>query len=121
MYLNLDSSSFFNPVLEEQKDAHYYLSKFFSSDEVGTVCMQWRQMRCGPIEKLVMDVPHGNLTSILGSDNYKLRKQKKCAHRLSAPGIVSVHRIQSFIGDYRTIDCEPEIAYVAHNRFSTKP
>ena len=116
-----DYDDFFNPVLADHKDAHYYLSKFFSDDKVGTVCMQWRQMQCGPIERLVKDVPHGNLTSILGRDGHKLRKQKKCAHRLSAVGIVSVHTIQSFIGDYRVIGCEPELAYVAHNRYSIKP
>ena len=115
-----DYDDFFNPVLADHKDAHYYLSKFFSDDKVGTVCMQWRQMRCGPIEKLVKDLPHGNLTSILSSTRSNVRRRKKCAHRLSAPKMVSVHRIESFLGKYRSVDCPKELAYVAHNRHTNK-
>lgn len=116
-----DYDDFFNPIVPGQKDIHYYFSRFFSNGIAGTVCVPWHQMKCGPIEQLVRDAPDGNLTSILGDGQSSVRGEKKCAYRLSAPLMVSIHKVQTLIQDYERIDSAPELAYVAHNRFDIKP
>lgn len=116
-----DFDDFFNPIIPNQNDIHFYFSKFFSKKTAGTVCIPWHQMECGTIASRVKDVPHGNLTSILGSDKSDVRGEKKCAHRLSAPLMVSIHKVQTLISGYRRIDCPAELAYVAHNRFNIRP
>jgi hypothetical protein len=117
-----DYDDFFNPIVPDQKDIHYYFAKFFAKEEAGTVCIPWHQMKCGPIPKLVKDVPHGNLTSILGDGTSYNRGEKKCAHRISAPLMISIHKTQALIEGYSRIDSPgDEFAYVAHNRFDIEP
>ncbi len=113
--LFLDYDDFFNPIIPNQKNIHYYFSKFFSNN-VGSVCMQWRQMECRPIEKQIKDIPHGNLTSILSGYSSKWRTEKKCAHRLNAAVSVEVHNVQKRLPGYRRSYHDGKSAYVAHNR-----
>ena len=112
----LDYDDFFNPIIPEHKDIHYYLSEFFHSDNIGTVCMPWRQMECRPVESLIRDVPHGNLTAILGGYESHLRDQTKCVHRLIAPTMISVHGVLELLPNYTKTSSPHELAYVAHNR-----
>ena len=116
-----DYDDFFNPIVPGETDIHFYFSKFFSSKATGSVCLPWHQMKCGTIATLVKDVPHGNLTSILGSSESTRRGEKKCAHRVRAPLMVSIHRPWTLISDYKRVDPRRDLAYVAHNRFDIKP
>ena len=113
-----DYDDFFNPILPDQKDIHYYFSKFFADKRRGTVCIPWHQMKCGPIETLVQDLPDGNLTSILGNVQATVRSEKKCAHRLTAALLIHVHHAQSLIKGFVRRTSAPELAYVAHNRIT---
>ena len=122
-----DYDDFFNPVITGKKDIHYYFSEFFSADagfifssSVGTACMAWRQMKCGPIKSRVKDVPYGNLTSILSSSQSKMRDEKKCAHRLSAAVMVEIHGVIALLSNYEMVKSSQKLAYMAHNRDSTK-
>ena len=116
-----DYDDFFNPILPDQKDIHYYFSKFFADKTTGISCIPWHQMKCGPIKKLVKDLPDGNLTSILGSEKSTRRGEKKCAYRLTAPLMLSIHNAQTLLKDFLRKDSAPELAYVAHNRHDIKP
>ena len=115
----LDYDDFFNPIVPNNTDIHYYFSHFFTY-QVGSVCMPWRQMKCGPIKSRVKDVPHGNLTSILSGNKSELRPEKKCAHRLNAAQFLAVHNVDKMLPGYRRTFSSATLAYVAHNRRSIK-
>jgi hypothetical protein len=115
--LFLDYDDFFNPMIANRTDIHYYLSKFFPSGTIGSVYIPWRQMKCAPRKK---DAPNGNLTSILTGYESKVRVEKKCIHRLNAVQFVVVHHtlklLEGYIYSYHTFGS----AYVAHNRHTNK-
>jgi hypothetical protein len=45
--LFIDYDDFFNPMVPNERDIHYYFSKLFSNRNVGSVEFQWHQMKCG--------------------------------------------------------------------------
>ena len=86
-----DYDDYFNPMLLDHRDVHYYLNKFFAKSNIGTVHMPWHQMKCAPIEcKTLQD---GNLTSVLSGPQWYRRSEAKCAHRLKAAVFLHIHSI----------------------------
>ena len=118
--LFLDFDDFFNPTVAKKRDIHDFFSKFFHSDNVGSVYLPWRQMKCGPIKSQVNNAPHGNLTSILTGPGSSLRSEKKCAHRLNAVLFVAIHNVEKLLPGYRLINYKEKSVYVAHNRYTNK-
>ena len=118
--LFLDYDDFFNPTVAKKRDIHDFFSKFFHSDNVGSVYLPWRQMKCGPIKSQVNNAPHGNLTSILTGPGSSLRSEKKCAHRLNAVLFVAIHNVEKLLPGYRLINYKEKSVYVAHNRYTNK-
>ncbi len=118
--LLLDYDDYFNPVIANQKNIHYYVDQYFSSSDVGTVMIPWRQMECRPREEKYKTLQDGNLTSILSGYNFSKRPESKCAHRVNAVLYTSIHNSQELLSGYRRIRSSDEIAYVAHNRHNMK-
>ena len=113
-----DTDDFFNPMLSHQKDIHDYLPSLFPNSSYSSSCMSWRNMLCKPIQNLVKDVPHGNLTSILGGYKIRQRVPRKCIHRMNAILFVEQHAATKVLKGYRTFYPSAKIAYVAHNRYN---
>ena len=118
--LFLDYDDYFNLVLPNQANIHYYLSKFFSKSNIGSVCMKWREMGCKPIESRVKDEIHGNLTSALSGFKLRWRSEKKCVHRLNATLLFAVHNVIKMLPTYHRSFTDGHLAYVAHNRYNNK-
>ena len=118
----LDYDDYFVPILPDEKKVGFYFSKFFSADNVGSVCLPWLQMECAPIPELIRSAPHGNLTHVLSGYRARWRKEKKCAHRLDAVQLLAVHNVRKLLPGY--VPAFPEskqVAYIAHNRYTAKP
>ena len=58
-----DVDDFFNPVIPNITDVHYYLEKLFeSSDQISCVNLLWKRYVCKPVPP---STAYGNLTRIL--------------------------------------------------------
>lgn len=118
--LFIDVDDFFNPMLPNKKDIHYYFNEFFSSHKTGSVCFEWPQMQCAPSEKHYSALIGGNLTSILTGYETKTRPNRKCAHRLSATVLVKIHEVERSFPGYRFVNTNSHLAYIAHNNVNNK-
>jgi hypothetical protein len=118
--LFIDYDDFFNPMIANKTDIHYYFAKFFSDRNVGSVYLEWHQMKCGPIKSQINSTTNGNLTSILTGSKWTLRTSRKCAHRLSAAQFVAIHGAEKLMKGHRTFYSDGELAYVAHNRITNR-
>ena len=116
----LDTDDFFNPLLPDHKDIHYYLSAEFANPHAGSICFPWRHMRCSLVEELHRTLVNGNLTSILGGNEMELSVTAKCAHRLSAALFVKIHDVERYLPGYHQIKSHENLAYVAHNSIYRK-
>ena len=115
-----DYDDYFNPMLPDRRDVHYYLNKFFAKHNIGTVHIPWHQMKCSPIEEKCKTLQDGNLTNVLGGPRWYRRSQAKCAHRSKAALFLSVHSSQVLLSGYFKSTASDKLAYVAHNRYSNK-
>lgn len=117
-----DYDDFFNPLLSDHKDIHYYLNILFIDSKIGTVRLPWKQMECGLTPEKVSKLQDGNLTRALSGSRSSWRDVDKCVHRLNAILFVSIHKMQSFLPHYRTIRLpgDTDFVYVAHVRQGTK-
>jgi hypothetical protein len=113
----IDVDDFFNPMVPGHKDVHYYLHRFFSKYKVGSVCLQWPQMQCGPSEEHLRTLTDGNITSIL--TGYKVKYLPylwKCVHRLIPTVFVKIHEVELSFPGYDSVNVkDSKLAYVAHN------
>ncbi len=115
-----DYDDYFNPMISDQKDIHFYLKQFFSKSNTGSVLMPWRQMNCRPTEEKCKTLQDGNLTSILSGPGSTERSSAKCAHRVNALMFIMVHSYQKLLSGYTSIMSSDKLAYVAHNRHNNK-
>lgn len=114
-----DVDDFFNPMLPDHKDIHYYFNREFSKPKIGSIYFEWLQMLCGPDSKLHKTLSDGNVTSILSG--YELRhptRNRKCAHRLNATVFVKIHRVERNLPGYAVAMVNTTVAYIAHNRIT---
>ena len=113
-----DYDDFFTPLIPEHKDIHYYVKKFFSRNNIGTVRLPWQQYRCKPIEEIYRKLPDGNLTkSLSGYDSFR-REQGKAIHRLFALERVGMHDSDELLPGFSNILSDPKLANFAHIRKS---
>ena len=115
-----DYDDYFNPMLPDHKDVHYYLNKFFAKSNIGTVHMTWHQMKCAPIEEKCKTLQDGNLTSVLSGPQWYRRSEAKCAHRLKAVVFLHSHSSLVLLSGYLRSTASDKLAYVAHNRYTNK-
>ena len=113
-----DYDDYFNPVIPNRKDIHYYTDKFFSKSSTGTVHIPWQQMKCRPIEEKCQTLQDGNLTSILSGYNSSMRSERKCAHRLNSVAFLAIHSSQVLLPSFTRIRSSDKLAYVAHNCYN---
>lgn len=114
-----DFDDFFNPMLPDHKDIHFYMNEFFSSSKIATVCFDWRQLACKPLDELHKTLTDGNLTKIL-SGPYSTWWSKKCVHRLNGVKVIGIHGAEEFLKGYSTHvhRANRSLAYMAHNRIN---
>ena len=112
-----DYDDFFNPMHPHHKNIKYYLKKFFSDTNLGTLLFRWRQFKCKIDEAKVKDQVDGNMTKALsGYDSAWLDTAPKCVHRLSALVLVQIHNSQILLPGYTRRYCNRNIAYMAHSQ-----
>ena len=114
-----DHDDFLNPVIPKHKDVHFYFDHLFAKDTVGSVIFLWRATHCAPILGAMKNLPDGNLTNILSGNGMHWRKEKKCAHRLSAIQYVAIHSGMKLLPGYTVSSVEETMVYVAHVRDTT--
>ena len=111
-----DYDDFFNPMHPHHKNIKYYLKKFFSDINVGTLLFRWRQFQCKIDEAKVKDQVDGNMTKALSGYDSFYDQPSKCVHRLSALVLVHIHNSQILLPGYTRRYCDNDIAYMAHSK-----
>ena len=96
-----DYDDYFNPMLPDRRDVHYYLNKFFAKSNIGTVHIPWHQMKCAPVEEKCKILQDGNLTSVLSGPHWYQRPDAKCAHRLKSALLLHSHSSQVLLSGYK--------------------
>lgn len=111
-----DVDDFFNPMLPDHKDIHYYMNREFANPKIGSVCFAWANMDCKPIPELHKALLDGNLTKTLQKMDHKFNSVAKCAHRLNAAVMVTIHDVERLLDEYKKAGkVNRTLAYIAHN------
>ena len=92
----LDYDDFFTPLIPKQKDIHYYIKEMFPDNSIGSAELQWVDLRGVLDLGAFSQLKDGNVTKTLKSIRSTKRPVGKCAYKISAILMTSVHIARFF-------------------------
>ena len=113
----LDYDDFFTPLIPEQKDIHYYIKEMFPDNSIGSAALQWVDLRGALDLGALSQLKDGNVTKTLKSIRSTKRSAGKCAYKISAILMTSVHMARLLLPSFKVNPVNGEtILYIAHVR-----
>ena len=113
----LDYDDFITPLIPEQKDIHYYVKEMFSDNSIGSAELKWVEQRGVLDLGAFSQLKDGNVTKTLKSVHSSAIHAEKCAYRLSAILMSSVHIARLLLPSYKVNYVNGKtLLYIAHVR-----
>ncbi len=110
----LDADDFFNPVLPDHKNIHYYMGEYFNNPTVCTKVLNWvTYCKYPDLSKSPSD---GNLTALVQDGKTKPYQAGKAVHKLDNLLFVNIHKAHTILKGCHSDEQPSPIAYVSHIR-----